>query len=1204
MATSTVSPCRNQPFKREVVDKVSGMEITNDEAKDIFRRLRHLLISQVFTIQPNNAFVATISDFGFNDTERQCLGAIHTPQPWATEFIHMCENRANTDQCLLILCNLDQYGQPDYQLKFVEILTSKIDDIEVKEIEHVYNPRSTVHNTIEARLPHSQNNVVNNNDGTFNSNNETVSFLQQGGVAPPQRHSISNRRVVILFGFAISLILLGLTAVEMSVVLKDYITTTEPDPDALLMTSSESSYAANAGKSTICDVKPYSRIEDIPVVHIRSITKPDEMKKGRNRLCELDTVTHLIIKSVEPYQWDNPFIVCGLRVQSLEIRGKLNDKNLLSIMNQTPHISELNITGNQISTASEGLLDTANVTLTHLESLVINCVTDKISSCSEVLTLFSQKINFSCKMESLVVQNIVIDSDNKKELQKIIEIVRPQLKILSLQNVYFKTSAFDNLHGLNLVSLDVFALNPSANAALQSVKNLISGKQNILKLRTNIHIPEPDLIFIIENLNRIGVSNLEMPIQSLSNNISFKFIENLQRVTDCTIHWVVDNTQATPGSKFIARDFGTSHTAAGKKETKMIESLNETTSEPGAVSLRYDVACRIPKLDPFHSSIKHLEEETTFNCEEENHPLLFKSTFISTLVPLKTLEEMGNLGVKSCCYKTIHRYEDHDGSYRLSDTCYPVSLYNTTAVPKEHNYLAISCEQSVTNSSNSTSGNETVTNIVDVHAFVHFNASIEERIKNVTERQYSKMNTTNEKSNPKIANVLIFGLDGVSHMNFIRVMPDSHSYLMNELNAVQMNGFNKIGHHTFPNLLAALTSLDNVVEREVNSSCKVNEVFDDCPLIWKKFSAQGFRTSYGEDAVGIGTFNYLQRGFNKPPTDYYFRHLGLAANEYILHSGICYGPRLSLEVLLNYIKKFAYSMGSDKNYFQFIWSTALTHDYLNRGRVGAKLMRSTLEWLHKGGYLNDTILILMSDHGARHSDIVDYPQGQIELRMPYLYFVFPQWFKENYPKAYKNLQENQDRLTTPFDLYETLVDLSNQSRLASEEIENREISLQVEMENLTLPRGISQFLPIPLSRTCKMAGIDVPFCLCRNLTSISISNLAVRQAANYAVHFINLNLSNYSQCAVLTLSNVQRAKAFKGFLEEEEYRVVFETSPGNASFEAEVLRDKNGGWKIGGSIDRINLYGNQSHCVDTREAKLFCYCIDLNVEFRLKSLHE
>ncbi|ODN06287.1 hypothetical protein Ocin01_00434 [Orchesella cincta] len=607
--------------------------------------------------------------------------------------------------------------------------------------------------------------------------------------------------------------------------------------------------------------------------------------------------------------------------------------------------------------------------------------------------------------------------------------------------------------------------------------------------------------------------------------------------------------------------------------------------------LRDDVGCLIPKMNPFHSDIISLFEEGPQDMDcEDGFPLLFKSTLTSVLVPKKTEEQMAKLGIESCCYKTIHR-DGSDNDFRLSKACYSVSLVNITMVPEDHEFVAIHCEHR-----NLTNLNQTFTKIVDMHVFVHLNPTVEERIKNVTEKV-----ETDER-----LNVVMFGIDAVSHMNFVRTMPETYSFLKNELSAMEMHGYHKVGHNTLPNAVGFLGS--QTVNEDDVPPCEENHYFDNCSFIWKNYSQHGYRTSFGEDAAWMSIFNYLQKGFAKPPTDYYFRTFGKAAQSHIRHEkegygrrDLCYGPRLTFQVLLDYIKKVAYTMGRHKRYFQFIWATALTHDYLNNGMLGDRLMRSTLQWFYKGGYLNQTVFILMSDHGRRWGSIMDTQQGQWENRMPFLYFVIPSWFKEKYSLAYENMQANQNVLTTPFDLYETLKDLITLDDVNNKEIQFREMDLMRAEKWGWLPRGISHFLPIPLARNCKMAGIENYFCVCRNLSAISTENLAVRQAANYAVYYINSILSKYPECAFLSLSFVKNAKAGMTHSGDEDYQINFETSPGDASFEAVVLRDKSGNWTVSGTIDRTNSYESQSSCVDTRLGKLYCYCTDLSPEFKLNN---
>ncbi|CAL8139316.1 unnamed protein product [Orchesella dallaii] len=591
--------------------------------------------------------------------------------------------------------------------------------------------------------------------------------------------------------------------------------------------------------------------------------------------------------------------------------------------------------------------------------------------------------------------------------------------------------------------------------------------------------------------------------------------------------------------------------------------------------LRYDVACRIPKLDPLHPSIKHLiKEPEKINCEDRR-PLLFNSTFNSTLIPLKSRKEMEDIGIKSCCYKLITRPDFIDNSFKLSKQCFPIQFQSPTVVPPHHEFLAIYCDSEGENG-------KIVTHHMDTHAFVPLKPNVDQRLQEAQE----KLQSPEEKINH---NVVIIGIDAMSRMSFLRSLPSSMSFLLKELDAVEMHGYNVVGPNTYPNLAAALTSL-NVTE--INSTCvDSNHSYDSCSMIWKNFSSHGFHTSYGDDDISGGTFNFLRNGFKNPPTDYYLNSFTRVAGHLRRTlSDTCFGPRFASQVLLDYAQKTAYTMGkNNKRYFQFLW-LGIAHDRLNDGRLFEPHLLFFLKWLKQGGYLEKTILLLMSDHGLRKNDILNFQQGQLEKKLPFIYFVLPKWFKEKYQRAYQNLRANQDRLMTAFDLHETLGDLITLERLTNEAIMTREESLKE-----PFPRGISLFLVIPPSRTCSMAGIDDHHCTCRNFVDVPVTNPKVTRGAEHAVHFMNEILSNYPQCMWLTVKEVKSAKAVKDFMrgDLEQYQILLETEPSGGSFLVTVTREGNEkSWNVSG-IERTNLYGNQSHCVDTKEAKQYCYCNDL-----------
>lgn len=142
---------------------------------------------------------------------------------------------------------------------------------------------------------------------------------------------------------------------------------------------------------------------------------------------------------------------------------------------------------------------------------------------------------------------------------------------------------------------------------------------------------------------------------------------------------------------------------------------------------------------------------------------------------------------------------------------------------------------------------------------------------------------------------------------------------------------------------------------------------------------------------------------------------------------------------------------------------------------------------------------------------------------------------------------------------------------------------------------MSLFLKVPEDRTCTNAGIPIHYCTCHGVTQpVSVNNAQVIAAAVYFVEHVNDELSEYPQCANLTLSSVVKATV-EGRRDGEklvkDYQIQVTTVPGHGHFEATVRHDTdNKQFRLMGSVSRLNLYGNQSACVTDAKTKLLCYC--------------
>ncbi|KAJ8921093.1 hypothetical protein NQ315_015891 [Exocentrus adspersus] len=577
--------------------------------------------------------------------------------------------------------------------------------------------------------------------------------------------------------------------------------------------------------------------------------------------------------------------------------------------------------------------------------------------------------------------------------------------------------------------------------------------------------------------------------------------------------------------------------------------------------------CRIPYMDPFDEHImKFIEAPDAPECNK-GVPALYKSNLTSVYLVNASLAfyDVMDPGELKCCYQAFWRKkpkaDEGDNKVTYSVECY--SLGDSANIDEE--FIKVQC----------TYENNTI--YKDMFAFVP--------LKNTT--------PVAVRISPRPLSVLVVGLDAVSRLNLHRQMPETVAYLTG-IGAVELLGYNKVGDNTFPNLVPVLTGM---FEGELRNSCWPTDKhhFDKCHFLWDDYKLKGYTTVYGEDSSWMGLFNYQRRGFQKQPTDYAYNFFNRIAekeigNAHSMNVDQCEGARLVYKDLLEYIGRFATTM--DKNdvpYFGFFWGASLSHDYLNKPKLGDEDYRDFFKNLKEGGHLERTALVFMSDHGIRWGDIRQTYQGRMEERLPFVIISLPAWYRERYRRAYSNLQKNVRRLTTPFDLHETLKDLSSPYNLTEETT-----------TTTTNSRGYSLFKEISPKRTCDDAEISSHWCTCQESFEINKTSTVVVQAANFAVDYINGELEGYAQCANLTLDVISNARLMtheshiEGDNKIKDYMLTIRTLPGEGIFEMTVRHSVvRGKFEVIGSISRLNLYGKQSSCISDFHLKLYCYCKSL-----------
>ena len=570
--------------------------------------------------------------------------------------------------------------------------------------------------------------------------------------------------------------------------------------------------------------------------------------------------------------------------------------------------------------------------------------------------------------------------------------------------------------------------------------------------------------------------------------------------------------------------------------------------------------CKIPLLDPFDRRISsHIGKSVGSNCAK--YPPLFTS-FEKGFLKIDRKVLHGQYGKKytMCEYEVIHRA--NDSSVIFED---PKSFDADEKVEAE--FLRVSCPLSM---------NKTYR---FYHADIQRKKEVEARCKPIQDLG----------SSSDYLNILLVGVDSMSRSNMLRQMPQTRNYLLNSLQAFEMLGYNKIADNTLPNLIALLTGRFREELLEIKPGRK--HYFDELPFIWKKYAGAGYRTMYAEDNPQNGNFNWLQYGFKKPPTDYYYRPFALAmeSDRPLWWRRDCVGPETEVSLLLNYSSKFISEFHKEK-YFGLVYLSRLTHDDPNRAHSIDGTFRDFLMGLKQKKHLEKSVVIFFSDHGARYGKLRETDIGSAEERLPALYISFPEWFRSKYPDYMDNLRTNQNRLTTPFDLYHTLQ--------AIRQLDAASVLADRKYQEAKKPKpAYSLFKEVPTSRYCDPAHIASHWCMCRSVEVLDVDGRVVRNGAQFVVLHVNNLLSAYPElCAELNMLEITKAHlVHPGVLSQHSnmktYQLTFITVPGDAMFEATLDYDVNTKtYDVTGVISRLDTYGETSQCINDPILKLYCHC--------------
>lgn len=628
-----------------------------------------------------------------------------------------------------------------------------------------------------------------------------------------------------------------------------------------------------------------------------------------------------------------------------------------------------------------------------------------------------------------------------------------------------------------------------------------------------------------------------------------------------------------------------------KLEYYSYRSYNDAVTVDGF--LVWNSKCHMPSKSPLDPSIvKFVKKEKFQTCTKS--PLLtsiIQDNNGNNLLVLNT-NETRHLKNVFCCWSPIIRpipkksnpQKNFDSSITVQNC---VDFNISVILPKEIDTLMVSCKdkKEITKVKGKRKNSKyPMTIYQNVHSVINVNK--------VAERFNNSDDVNSTTSRERKLSVLLLGIDNVSRLNLERNLPKTTNYL-DEKGWLIMKGYDKMGENTFPNLMALLTGQTLT---DSYGKCKPTIPFglDHCPMLWYNFRNSGYVTAYAEDAAKISTFNYLKVGFVDPPTDYYLRPYMLASEKLLkiqrrFGGSYCTGPEVVAERILNSAVDFATKF-KGLPYFGFFWTNSVSHDSINGLSSMDTHILSRLEHLEREGVMNDTMIIFLSDHGMRIGDYRMTFMGWYEERLPFFYVWLPEWFREVNPEAYRSLTINQNRLTSPFDLYETLRDILMRAG-------------GVAAASTGCSKCQSLLKTVPVERGCEDAGIPQHWCVCTTFEKDNAKSEIVIRGVDKILNHIENVVKNYKTkkgkrlCAKFKLKKIHRIHKVVELNTNSsdnstlEYFYMIQVTPGDAKFEATIQYYGPGNYSVSDEqISRINAYGPGSKCLDYGQ-KSYCHCI-------------
>ncbi|KAK6970685.1 hypothetical protein BgiMline_026365, partial [Biomphalaria glabrata] len=323
-------------------------------------------------------------------------------------------------------------------------------------------------------------------------------------------------------------------------------------------------------------------------------------------------------------------------------------------------------------------------------------------------------------------------------------------------------------------------------------------------------------------------------------------------------------------------------------------------------------------------------------------------------------------------------------------------------------------------------------------------------IRNYKDALSDKMTTRISAQN---SSVLLILVNGLRQLDFVSSMKRTYGVLMTELQSIGMNYHSQHVFTKFYNMFPILKGRPARTAR--TSSPNKTEAANE--FIWEKFSRQGYVTFSSEDSPEDGTLSFnLSRSrfpdFTSAPlvTAYNFLKSKVPSVKSALR------PESWLRNFHLENVKMLFDLFPERPIFSFVHFSRRRRS--SQGTTLDDELSTFLSSMKSSGHLDNTLVFLLSDSSKYH--LVEQPRS---LHVLPLYIYLPSTFVREFPDLVQNLKDNADTITTHFDLYVTLVELSGQ--------QDNNVSV--------LAQGQSLFQKIPFHRSCGKVLVHSLLCSCQ-----------------------------------------------------------------------------------------------------------------------------